>query len=370
MDNFFRYFILSTIALFCGQFLLIAQPAGYYIAAAGLSRTALKNALHNIIDDHQEMNYDAVKIALQVLDEDPDNSDNILLIYKGTSIPRTDFNIGVDGWNREHLWPQSHGDFGTNNGPGTDVHALRPADVSVNSSRSNKDFDNGGEPHSEAIGCFSDADSWEPRDAVKGDIARSIFYMCTRYEGDVVDEPDLELLDEITESSSEGFGYLGVRSTLLLWHENDPVDDVEIARNNTIYSNYQYNRNPFIDHPEYAALIWDEEVAPEPSNHATDFSAHTITLNWIDAIGEVLPNAYLIRMSAIGFENILSPEDGISVANDFLNKNIEYGIGKSVFGGLTPGTMYYFKIYAYTGTATAIDYKTDGEAMQVNIMAN
>ena len=330
-------------------------PGTYYNNATGLSGSALQSALHEIIDDHNEINYDAVKVALQVLDEDPDNSDNILLIYKGTSIPKADFDIGVDGWNREHLWPQSHGDFGTNNGPGTDVHALRPADVSINTSRGNKDFDNGGEPHAEAVGCFADADSWEVRNAVKGD---------------VVDEPDLEILDEITESSSGGYGYLGVLSTLLLWHENDPVDDAEIARNNIIYSNYQSNRNPFIDHPEYAGLIWNEETAPEPSNHASGFSAHTITLNWIDAIGEVIPTGYLVRMSDIGFENIQPPVDGMEIANDFSNKNIGYGIGKSVFGGLSPGNMYYFKIFSYSGNGASIDYKTDGDVMQVNIEAN
>jgi len=365
----YKTFLLVALCALWGS--MSAQiPAGYYDAASGLNGTALKSALHDIIDDHNEINYEAVKFALQVLDEDPENSDNILLIYKGISIPKSDFDIGNDGWNREHLWPQSHGDFGTNNGPGTDVHVLRPADVTVNTSRGNKDFDNGGEPHYEAIGCYTDTDSWEVRDAVKGDVARAIFYMCTRYEGDVVDEPDLEILDEVTESSSDGFGYLGVLTALLEWNEFDPVDASEIARNNAIYSNYQNNRNPFIDHPEFADLIWNDELLPEPTNHASDFSAHTITLQWIDAIGDVLPEAYLVRMSDIGFDNILSPTDGINIENDFWNKNVSYGAGRCVFGSLTPGTMYYFKIFGYSGNGTATDYKTGEGVMQVNIEAN
>ena len=360
--------LLAVLGVLWGS--MLAQiPDGYYDETAGLSGTALKSALHNIIDDHTEVSYDDVKTYLQVLDEDPDDSDYIKLIYKGTSILKTDFNTSGDGWNREHLWPQSHGDFGTSMGPGTDLHALRPCDVSINTSRGNKDFDDGGTAHTEATGCYSDSDSWQVRDAVKGDVARAIFYMCVRWEGDETDEPDLEVVDYISEASSNGYGELGMLSTLLEWHEDDPVDDAEISRNNIIYNNYQSNRNPFIDYPEFAANIWSGEVDPEPSNHASEFSAHTITLQWTDATGEVLPEAYLIRMSSTGFDAIESPIDGISVDDDWSNKNVSYGVEKYTFGNLAPGTLYYFKIFAYTGSSTNIDYKTTGEVMQVAIEA-
>lgn len=365
MRNFILFIALTI--LWGGVFAQI--PAGYYNSADGLSGDALKGALHNIIDNHTEINYAAVKVALQILDEDPENSLNISLIYKGVSIPKTDFDAGPDGWNREHLWPQSHGNFGTSNGPGTDLHALRPADVSINSSRSNKDFDNGGEPHSEATGCYSDADSWQVRDAVKGDVARAVFYMCVRYEGDATGEPDLEILDNITAPTT-GYGELGVLTALLGWHQDDPVDDAETARNNSIYTNYQSNRNPFIDHPEYVAQIWGDEIMPEPSNHATDFSAQTITLNWTDAVGAVLPDGYLIRMDDTSFDDIPVPQDGVFVDDDFSNKNIAYGIGKCIFGGLTAGTVYYFKIFGYSGSGSSIDYKNGDGVMQVSIMAN
>jgi len=367
--------LLGVLALCVAWINMSAQiPSGYYNGTNGLSGGALKSVLHDIIDDHQEINYAAVKEAVQILDEDPDNPLNILLIYKGTSIPKTDFNTGGDGWNREHVWPQSHGGFGTSNGPGTDLHAIRPADESVNTSRSDKDFDNGGEPHYEATGCFSDTDSWEPRDAVKGDVARTVFYMCVRYEGDVTDEPDLELQDFITSPSSPN-GELGLINTMLQWHATDPVDQSEADRNNLIYHNPdntsldQQNRNPFIDHPEYAISIWAEETAIEPSNHASDFSAHTITLNWQDATGTVLPDGYLVRMSDMGFDDIAAPQDGVSVANDFNNKNVAFGEGKCVFGGLSPNIFYYFKIFSHTGTGPSIDYKTDGRVQQVSIEA-
>lgn len=344
-------------------------PAGYYNEANGLQGEALKVALHNIIDAHTEINYEAVRYALTALDEDPQEPSLIMLIYKGTSIPKTDFGNGADDWNREHLWPQSHGGFGTSNGPGTDLHALRPADPSVNSSRSNKDFDDGGSPHTEAIGCYADADSWEPRDDVKGDIARAIFYMSTRYEGDHTGEPDLEIMDHVTGSSSNGEGYLGVLSAMMEWHIADPVDAAETERNEIIYSLYQHNRNPFVDHPEYVGLIWGDGLSPEPANYSSGFSAQTITLQWNDATGDLLPAAYLVRMSATGFDDIAEPDNGIAISNDFFDKNVAYGKGKCVFGGLTSGQRYYFKIFGYTGADDNIQYKTGSGVLNVDAVA-
>lgn len=345
-----------------------AQPSGYYDGANGLSGEALKTALHDIISTgHTPIAYDDVDEALMVLDEDPNNSSNVILLYKQTSSPKSNFGGGVDNWNREHLWPSSHGDFGTSPPEGTDLHHIRPTDVSVNSDRGDKDFDNGGTQHSEASLCNYTADSWEPPDVVKGDIARAIFYMEVRYEGDA-GESDLEIQDFYTSTSS-GNGQLGVMSTLIQWHTSDPVDAAEQARNNTIYNSYQENRNPFVDHPEYVDLIWGDGLAPEPSNHATDFSAHTITLNWTDATGGTLPDGYLVRMSDVGFGSIVTPIDGTPVSDDFSNQNITYGIETCIFGGLTANKTYYFKIFGYTGDGSSIDYKTDGTVMQVSLEA-
>lgn len=361
-----NYILLVLSVLWAGTFAQI--PQGYYDDANGLSGEALKTALHNIIDDHNLLSYDEAKTALMILDEDPDNPDNVILIYKGTSIAKTEFGTFGDNWNREHLWPQSHGNFGTSDGAGTDVHSLRPCDASVNSSRGEKDFDNGGDPHPEATGCFSDEDSWEPRDAVKGDIARAMFYMAVRYEGDVSGEPQL-ILEDNTTGTSSGTGYLGVLSTLMSWHEDDPVDQAETDRNDMIYYTYQSNRNPFIDHPEYVYEIWGTGLAPEPSNHASGFSGSTITVNWSDAGGEILPDGYLVRMSSTGFQDIETPVDGVAVENDFYNKNVPYGTESCVFGQLVPGQTYFFKIFAYTGSGSGIDYKTSGTIPQISIIA-
>ncbi|WP_424955136.1 endonuclease [Jeotgalibacillus salarius] len=224
---------------------------GYYADAEGQSGVALKQALHNIIDDHNEISYANAWDALRNTDEDPNNPNNVLLLYTGKSISKYDNGGLVDEWNREHVWPQSKGDFGTVMGTGTDLHALRPTDVTVNSSRQNLDYDNGGRVHPEAPNTFYDGDSWEPRDEVKGDIARMVFYMAVRYEGDA-GEVDLEVLDQVEVDGP----YLGKLSTLKEWHDQDPVDAFERNRNEVIFDEYQGNRNPFIDHPEYVEAIW------------------------------------------------------------------------------------------------------------------
>jgi endonuclease I len=224
----------------------------YYTPADGKAGSALKSALHNIIDDHTTLSYSEVWGALRNTDEDPGNSNNVLLLYSGRSQSKFTNGGGVDDWNREHVWAKSHGDFGTAQGPGTDLHHLRPTDVTVNSTRGNLDFDNGGNEHNEAPGNYYDGDSWEPRDEVKGDVARMIFYMAVRYEGDSA-EADLELNNDVNNGSAP---YHGKISVLLDWHEEDPVDSREIRRNNIIFEQYQGNRNPFIDHPEWAEMIW------------------------------------------------------------------------------------------------------------------
>ncbi|MBH0231257.1 endonuclease [Halobacillus yeomjeoni] len=227
-------------------------PNGYYDSVEGKSGQALKDGLNDIIDAHTEISYDDVWGALRMTDEDPANANNVLLLYSGRSQSKYENGGDVDDWNREHVWAKSHGDFGNAMGPGTDLHHLRPTDVTVNSSRSNLDFDNGGSSHHEAPGTFYDSDSWEPRDEVKGDVARMIFYMAVRYEGERSGEPDLVVADYVGTSGPK----LGKLSTLKQWHDQDPVSDFEQNRNEIIYNDYQNNRNPFIDHPEYVDLIW------------------------------------------------------------------------------------------------------------------
>ncbi|MFE5185337.1 endonuclease I family protein [Streptomyces sp. NPDC056628] len=253
---------LTTAALLAGLTApaLTAAPAAatttayddtYYAAALGKTGPALKTALHGIISNQTKLSYSAVWDALKVTDQDPADSNNVKLLYSGISRSKS-LNGGSTGnWNREHVWAQSHGDFGTSAGPGTDLHHLRAEDVQVNSVRGNKDFDNGGSGFTNSGGSLTDSNSFEPRDAVKGDVARMILYMAVRYEGDD-GRPDLEANDSI----NGGVPYHGRLSVLKQWNDEDPPDAVEQRRNDVIYTSYQGNRNPFIDHPEWVESIW------------------------------------------------------------------------------------------------------------------
>ncbi len=243
--------IILIINLLIINYLLFAQiPEGYYDGTEGLSGDDLKSVLNDIIDDHTELSYSGVWNALKDTDEDPNNTNNVILLYTGWSVS----DDGYPTWNREHTWAKSHGDFGNNPPCGTDVHHIRPTDVQVNGDRGNLDFDYSANPYPGIEGCFYDSNSWEPRDEVKGDVARMIFYMATRYEGES-GELDLVVVDEVNTYPNPEHGKL---STLLEWNVLDPPSEFEETRNDRIYDNWQGNRNPFIDHPEFADLIWSE----------------------------------------------------------------------------------------------------------------
>ncbi|MFF0738912.1 endonuclease I family protein [Streptomyces sp. NPDC004111] len=225
---------------------------GYYAAAEGKNGAALKAALHSIISTQTKVSYDQVWEALKNTDQDPANSANVIELYTGKSLAKTRNGGNSGDWNREHVWAKSHGDFGTSTGPGTDLHHLRPEDVTVNSIRGNKDFDNGGGAVPGASGNYTDSDSFEPRDAVKGDVARMILYMAVRYDGGD-GFADLEPNDRVGNGSLPAIGRLSV---LKQWSLQDPPSAFEQRRNEVIYSTYQHNRNPFVDHPEWVENIW------------------------------------------------------------------------------------------------------------------
>ncbi|MBB1322597.1 endonuclease [Shewanella sp. SR43-8] len=228
----------------------------YYAAAIGQSGAALKASLNQIIKGHTRFSYSQVWDGLGYADEDPANSNNVILLYTGRSEPKTNragMSNSQDAWNREHVWAKSHGFPDSSQYAYTDLHHLRPADVSVNSSRGNKDFDVGGSEISEAPGNHTDADSFEPMDEVKGDVARMIFYMDVRYEGnDNSGTPDLSIANGTTNT---GAALLGDLCTLLSWHQQDPVSDWERRRNNRIFE-WQKNRNPFIDNSGWASELY------------------------------------------------------------------------------------------------------------------
>ncbi|WP_432101414.1 endonuclease I family protein [Streptomyces sp. WAC 04229] len=224
----------------------------YYKDAVGKTGDDLKASLHTIISDQTKLSYDAVWDALKTTDQDPADSGSVILLYSGLSRSKSSNGGDSGDWNREHVWAKSHGDFGTATGPGTDIHHLRPEDVTVNSVRGNKDFDDGGSAFSDSGGSLTDSDSFEPRDAVKGDVARMIFYMAVRYEGGE-GFPDLEVNGSVDNGSNP---YIGKLSVLKTWNDEDPPDAFEERRNQVIYDTYQHNRNPFVDHPEWVEAIW------------------------------------------------------------------------------------------------------------------
>jgi serine protease len=233
----------------------------YYANASGKTGAALKSSLNLIIRDHTRFTYDQVWDGLGYADEDPANTNNVILLYTGRSEPKTNragMSNSQDAWNREHVWAKSHGFPSSGQHAYTDFHHLRPADVSVNSSRGNKDFAMGGVALAEAPENKTDSDSFEPANMVKGDVARMVFYMDVRYEGgDNSGTPDLTVAKGITGT---GEALLGDLCTLLSWHIQDPVSDWERRRNNRIYE-WQKNRNPFIDNP-----LWAEELYSSSCN--------------------------------------------------------------------------------------------------------
>ncbi|GEM_PF-1768207 len=224
---------------------------GYYAGADGLTGELLKAFLHELIDDHTVLSYAQLWDALAITDEDPNNPDNVILLYSGTSMDEDNHGGDQTDWNREHVWPRSHGDLEDLGGPAyTDLHHIRPTLVPVNGARGNLDFDEGGTLVSGTTDCYKDGDSFEPRDEVKGDVARMMFYMAVRYEGGS-GELDLELNDNVNNDGP----FVGRLSVLLTWHYNDLPDAFERARNEAIFG-IQGNRNPFVDHPDFVTLIF------------------------------------------------------------------------------------------------------------------
>ncbi len=225
-------------------------PPGYYKGAEGLTGPALLEALHEIIDDHQDLGYDKARDIMFDLIADPTNVDTVIDLYTGegkTGIRdrRTAYNRGL---NTEHTWPQSLGAVGPAQ---ADLHHLRPSDIKINGSRSSYAY---GEVKGTEFGSWPSVDGsanrlgnskagfmvFEPRTRVRGDIARGLIYFYTCYsvgDGAGAPKPDLRNFKYETQF-------------IVKWNQDDPVDEAEKTRNNAVYK-AQGNRNPFIDHPEW-----------------------------------------------------------------------------------------------------------------------
>ena len=242
---------------------LASPPPGYYDFAIGQTGEYLRDALHSIIRGHTVVSYSNTESALMRLDQDPANSNNVMLLYAQRSEPKTNFGT-IEGWNREHMWPNSYG-LDSSGPEYSDLFNLRAEDATVNSSRGNKFYDIGNvfDPnfrnpaHEEALDCVSDTDSWSPPFVSRGDVARAMFYMDVRYSGED-GEPDLILTSNLSHIQSDT-NFMGRLAMLLRWHIEDPVDDAERLRNDLIFTEYQHNRNPFVDHPEWVeSVFWPQ----------------------------------------------------------------------------------------------------------------
>ena len=266
-------------------------PSGYYTPITNQTGATLKSALHDIIKGHTVIPYDSssrvdTHDALVVLDRDPANSANVLLIYSGYSVPASTW----PNWNREHIWPQS---YGVSSGdPNSDLFNLRACDAGINSTRGNKYFDvsTGSVTYPvNAPGSSYDNDSWEPRDADKGFVARACLYMTTRYDGTGGDV-NLKLADS-PAAGSQTFAKL---STLLDWNRRFPPADWERTRGGLIYADYQRNRNPFIDNPDYADMVFlgIDGFAAWQGTHFTaeELSNASVATAGADPDGDGLPN--------------------------------------------------------------------------------
>ncbi|MCF8294843.1 MAG: endonuclease [Bacteroidales bacterium] len=379
MTSNYKQLALWACILFCSVVSYAQVPAGYYSSAEGLSGNTLQATLHNIIDEHTVKSYEYLWTAFGATDIKANGKvwDMYSDIPGGTSAYEYTYSTnqcsttpGYEGacYNREHSFPKSW--FGGEITPMyTDLHHLIPSDSYVNTMRSDLPYGevsvptftstNGSKKGSNTYPGYTGV-VFEPIDEYKGDLARNYFYMATRYYGE-----DQYWTGSPMVSGSQLTSW--AEAMLMEWHLADPVSAKEIARNNAVYG-IQGNRNPFIDHPEYATYIWGD-FAVEPTNHPADFSAHSITLSWEDATGVTLPDGYLIRMSSVGFGSITTPVDGTEVPAGVSDRYVSYGVESCVIGGLTPETTYYFMVYPYKGSGSAIDYKTDGTPVQVSLKA-
>jgi len=207
----------------------------YYGDLNNVADSELKTTLRTIISVMTLVSYGDARYILDETDADPANSANLIVVYRGTSVSGV-WDDGVT-WNREHVWPQSLLNVSVSNtskNVGSDLHNLKPANPSENSSRGNKYFD-----------YMTSTVAYAPRDAVKGDIARILFYMETRYS-------NLTLI-----SATPTTYQMALLDSLVEWNKIDPVDDFERNRNEVIFG-YQANRNPYIDYPELVCRIWGD----------------------------------------------------------------------------------------------------------------
>ena len=197
------------------------------------------------------------------------NNDKVVLLYTSYSATQSQWN----GWNREHVWPQSLGG-GNTSGGGADLHHVRPSDAGVNSSRGNKKYGYatgsvsekyGTNPAIGVLGGTYNSTYFEPLDNVKGDVARICLYVYVRWGSAWGADSITKVFQSV--------------DVLLEWCALDPVDTWEMGRNEVV-GKIQGNRNVFIDYPELAFLLFDKEIPDDmvtPSGKAQSSGSGSVT---------------------------------------------------------------------------------------------
>lgn len=234
--------------------------ADYYASVDSLSTNgaSFRSSLASLITStHTKYtSYDGLASVFPKSDEDPNKSGHILWFYTGTSVAYTGGGFG-GRTNREHVWPKDGSTaFPERSGPGSDSHHLRPTDSTLNSTRGNKSFNEVAESTGNIVEqngsisyenlCYTDKTYFYPGVGYRGATARILMYMETRWG----DQYNLQFV--------LGAGHcktIGDIETLMKWHLEEPVTAAERLRNDEVQK-IQGNRNPFIDHPEYAERIY------------------------------------------------------------------------------------------------------------------
>jgi endonuclease I len=329
--------------------LLIAQPpAGYYNTAIGTGYT-LKTQLHTIISDYQPKVYNLVDDFMIVNDKDIyyENDNTMLDVYSERPTTADPYNFTAsqacgnyssegDCWNKEHVIPQSI--FSQNEPMRGDAHHLLPTDGRVNGFRSNNPFGivgtnlvsqsgitnptmNGsklGNGINTGVAAGYSNLVFEPINEFKGDIARIYFYFVTRYQNDI---PNWNFaMFNGTSNVSISNPFLNI---LYQWHIQDPVSQKEIDRNNAIY-NYQGNRNPYIDNPQWVATVWGANLGIEEINfNIVNVFPNPANQNYITIQSENTPqNIQLININGQLVQEINQPK---FENNNFVLNNMAQG---------------------------------------------
>ena len=238
--------ILLAVAVFA------AAQGNYYDAVLDLNGQELYNALQGLISTNTYSNYIGARTFLF---QELDNHDGfVTCIYTGVEFDVGYNYTGSSNPNTEHTYCQSWFSSPQSTIKKADVHHLFPCTSNVNSARRNYPVSNVN--HHAKASIYFTYTSWqsyrgmsptgytvfEPADETKGDIARALLYFHTRY-GDGLLIQNVDMLP-----------------VLIQWHYFDPPTQTEVERNNAVQG-FQTNRNPFVDHPEFVARIWDSSEA-------------------------------------------------------------------------------------------------------------